>query len=178
MPKAALRKSVAKIRYFNYINAIDMRKSIQIDYEEYSSVAELSAADSELLQQAMAAAEGAYSPYSHFKVGAAVRLDDGKIVVGNNQENAAYPSGLCAERVALFSALAQNPSAAVSTIAIVGQNSSGQWCEASPCGACRQVMAECESRSGRKITIILYAEGGKAIVLRGVDSVLPFRFSM
>lgn len=155
-----------------------MRKSIQIDYEEYPSVAELSAADSELLQQAMAAAEGAYSPYSQFKVGAAVRLDDGKIVVGNNQENAAYPSGLCAERVALFSALAQNPSSAVSAIAIVGKNSSGQWCEASPCGACRQVMAECESRSGRKITIILYAEGGKVIVLRGVDSVLPFRFSM
>lgn len=178
MSKLALRKSVAKIRYFNYINTIDMRKSIKIEYEEYDSVGDLSATDSELLQLAMDAANDAYSPYSQFKVGAAVRLDDGKIVVGNNQENAAYPSGLCAERVALFSALSQNPSSAVSAIAIVGRNGDGQWCEASPCGACRQVMAECESRSGRKITIILYAEGGKAIVLRGVNSVLPFRFSM
>lgn len=155
-----------------------MRKSIKIEYEEYDSVGDLSATDIELLQLAMDAAEGAYSPYSQFRVGAAVRLDDGKIVVGNNQENAAYPSGLCAERVALFSALSQNPSLAVSAIAIVGQNSSGQWCEASPCGACRQVMAECENRSGKKITIILYAKEGKTIVLRGVDSVLPFQFSM
>ena len=155
-----------------------MRKSIEIDYEEYSSIDELSTENRELLVQAMAAADGAYSPYSQFKVGAAVRLMDGKTVTGNNQENIAYPSGLCAERVAMFAAMAQNPNTGISAIAIVGKNEEGQWCAASPCGACRQVMGEYEKHGKKKITIILYAENGKVIILNGVDSILPFQFSM
>ena len=155
-----------------------MRKSIEIDYNEYSSIDDLSSEYGTLLRRAMEAAEGAYSAYSGFKVGAALRLDNGQTVVGNNQENIAYPSGMCAERVALFSAMAQNPSAAIESIAIIGKNNDGQWCAATPCGACRQVMAEYENRSGRKINIILYAGNGGVIVLKGIDSLLPFQFSM
>lgn len=178
MSKLALHKIVAKIRYFGYINSIDMRKSIEIEYEEYSSIDELSTENREVLLQAMAAANGAYSPYSRFKVGAAVKLIDGKIVRGNNQENIAYPSGLCAERVAIFAAMAQNPNTGISSIAIVGKNKDGQWCPASPCGACRQVMGEYERLGKKKITLILYADNGKIIILKGVDSILPFQFSM
>ncbi len=178
MSKLALHKIVAKIRYFNYINAIDMRKSIEIEYEEYSSINELSNENRELLLQAMSAANDSYSPYSQFKVGAAVKLIDGKIVTGNNQENMAYPSGLCAERVAMFAAMAQNPNTGINAIAIVGKNKEGQWCAASPCGACRQVMGEYEKHGKKKITIILYADNDKIIILKGVDSILPFQFSM
>ena len=99
------------------------RKSIKIEYDEYNSIDSLEASDKELLLQAMNAADKAYSPYSGFKVGAAVRLGNGNIVIGNNQENIAYPSGLCAERVALFSAMANNPDSAVDAIAVIGKNS-------------------------------------------------------
>ena len=96
-----------------------VRKEIRIGYEEYASVEEMSAADRDLCRAAVEALEGSYAPYSHFHVGAAVRLSDGTVVKGANQENAAYPSGLCAERTAMFSAGANFPGLDIVSIAIV-----------------------------------------------------------
>ena len=153
-------------------------KSIKIEYTEYESVEQLSTDDKELLTLAMNASANAYSPYSKFKVGCAVRLANGTIVTGNNQENIAYPSGLCAERVALFSAVAQHPNIGITSIAIIAQNQDDKWCGASPCGACRQVIGEYESKSKNKIKIVLYQNDGSIMVFDGINSLLPFRFSM
>lgn len=150
-------------------------KQLTIGYEEYASMAEMPAGERELMEAAMAAAEGAYAPYSGFHVGAAARLADGTAVTGSNQENAAYPSGLCAERTALFSASAQKPEQAVVMLAVVGLHK-GQYVEASPCGACRQVMAEYEARHGRKMVVLCYLAGGRIRRITGVESLLPFGF--
>lgn len=152
-----------------------MEKKLLIEYSEYDSLEELSTDERELMEVAMKATETAYVPYSQFHVGAAVRLADGTIVRGSNQENLAYPSGLCAERTALFSASAQYPDQAVETIAVVG-HFQGQFTEASPCGACRQVLAEYELRYHNQITILCYLNGGRIRKLEGVKSILPFIF--
>ena len=151
------------------------KKTLTIDYCEYGSLAELPEDSRELMESAMRAAADAYAPYSHFHVGAAVRLADGSVVTGSNQENIAYPSGLCAERVALFSASAKRPDQAVTALSVVGWNN-GEYCEASPCGACRQVMAEYESRYGNTLTILCYLAGGQIRRISGVKSLLPFGF--
>ena len=102
---------------------------------------ELSEEDRLLVQRAIEATASSYSPYSHFAVGAALRLADGTIVIGSNQENAAFPSGLCAERTAIFAAGATHPDQAVTTLAIAARNEAGRTAEpVSPCGACRQVI--------------------------------------
>lgn len=150
-------------------------KRLEIEYCEYDSLAEMPVEERELMERAMAATDTAYAPYSHFHVGAAVRLKDGTIVTGSNQENIAYPSGLCAERTALFSASAQYPSQPVEQLAIVG-HFEGSYTEASPCGACRQVMSEYELRYGNKITIFCYLNGGRIRRIEGVRSLLPFTF--
>ena len=151
------------------------KKCLEIAYSEYESLAEMPAHERELMERAMAAAEGAYAPYSRFHVGAAVRLASGAIVTGCNQENIAYPSGLCAERTALFSASAQYPDQAVLQLAVVG-HFEGAFTEASPCGACRQVMAEYEQRYGNKLTVFCYLTGGRIRKTEGVKSLLPFTF--
>lgn len=154
-----------------------MEKSITIRYEEFDDISELALSDQELIQCAMDANNGAYAPYSGFKVGAAVRLDDDTIVKGNNQENIAYPSGLCAERTAMFAASAQYPEKKIKALAIIGKNQAGIWTTASPCGACRQVMAEYEQRSGKKMRILTYLDEGKIRIFNGVESLLPFIFN-
>lgn len=151
------------------------RKELIIGYTEYASLAELPTAERELMEQAMEAAQNAYAPYSKFHVGAAVRMTDGTVVTGSNQENVAYPSGLCAERVAVFSASAQHPGQAMTTLAVVGYNA-GQYCEASPCGACRQVLAEYEQRDGLEIDILCYLAEGRIRRIKGSKSLLPFAF--
>ena len=151
------------------------KKQLIIDFSEYNSMEEMPADERELMQHAMQATKTAYAPYSHFHVGAAVRLADGSVVTGSNQENIAYPSGLCAERVALFSASAQKPDQAVEMLAVVG-HFEGEFCEASPCGACRQVMAEYESRYANTITILCYLAKGRIRRITGVKSLLPFGF--
>lgn len=154
-----------------------MDKSLVIRYKEYASATELEGCDRELLAQAFQAAEGAYAPYSQFHVGAALRLKDGSVVCGNNQENAAYPSGLCAERTALFAASAQKPELRdYETIAIVGINQEGHRCEASPCGACRQVMAEYEQRQGHPMRILCYVSESCIRLFDSVADLLPFGF--
>ena len=116
--------------------------SLTIDYLEYDSIDELSAEDKNLMQQAHEAGKSAYAPYSNFSVGAAVLLENGVIVKGSNQENAAYPTGLCAERVAIFSAAAQFPGVAFKTIAITAKSSKISVSNpVTPCGGCRQAIS-------------------------------------
>ena len=151
-------------------------KEIKIAYKEYESLAELETKDRELAQAAIDATAQAYAPYSKFNVGAAVLFQDGEIIKGANQENAAYPSGLCAERTALFYAGASRPDKAVVKIAIAaGQN--GVLCESpvTPCGACRQVMVQSQLKGGHPIEIILV--GSKKIwKFAKVEDLLPFTF--
>lgn len=120
---------------------------------------ELSMFDIELIEKAKEAAMKAYAPYSEFQVGASARLEDGTIVCGNNQENAAYPSGLCAERTTIFYANAAFPDLAIVEIAIAAY-AHGKFLSSPipPCGACRQVMLEAESRYGHPIRLLLYGE--------------------
>lgn len=153
-----------------------MEKELVIRYQEFESKEALSAADRELMESAAAATATAYSPYSHFQVGAAVRMADGSVVTGSNQENVAYPSGLCAERTALFAASARFPGQAVEALAIVARNAAGKWVEASPCGACRQVMAEVQVRQNRPLRTLVYLKGGSIRIFSNVESLLPFSF--
>lgn len=154
-----------------------MDKELTIRYQEFDSLAELAVGDRELLQRAVEATEGSYAPYSGFHVGAALRLADGTVVVGSNQENMAYPSGLCAERTAVFAASAQRPDCRdYRALAIVGRDAEGRLCEASPCGACRQVLSEYEQRQGSPLRVLCYLDGGGVRVFPSVASLLPFSF--
>ena len=156
-----------------------MDKTFVISYKEYAGVDALPAADRALMEQALEAAEGAYAPYSQFHVGAALRLHDGTVVCGCNQENAAYPSGLCAERTAIFAASAQHPECRdYESIAIVGVNKEGVRCEASPCGACRQVLSEYEQLQGHPLRVICYVDEGCVRVFGSVADLLPFGFQL
>jgi cytidine deaminase len=129
-----------------------------------------------LCDEARAAASAAYAPYSKFHVGAAVLLDNGIMVSGNNQENVAYPSGLCAERVALFYAGAQHPGIGVQAIAIAAKHADGEAVDfISPCGACRQVMAETQTRSGHAMQVVLCGTE-RVYVIDDAASLLPFAF--
>jgi cytidine deaminase len=151
--------------------------SLRIDYTEYDSGETLETADHELLEHATLACSSAYSPYSGFSVGAAIRLANGKIVIGNNQENSAYPSGLCAERVALFSASANYPGIPIEAIALTAKT--GRFIlngPITPCGACRQVLTEYENLHGSKIKIIMSSASGHVRIVEGSDSLLPFLF--
>ncbi|MDR1645465.1 MAG: cytidine deaminase [Tannerellaceae bacterium] len=141
------------------------------------SVAELSEEFKELAQAALSASTTAYAPYSKFHVGAAVRLESGVIITGNNQENAAYPSGLCAERVALFYAGATYPGVAVRAIAIAAQTGGRQVDMITPCGACRQVLLETESRYGGHPMDVLLCGTEQVYIISGAASLLPLSFS-
>ncbi|MBQ6073566.1 MAG: cytidine deaminase [Bacteroidales bacterium] len=152
-------------------------RSVTINYEDYGSREELDAADRALLDAAIEAVAGSYAPYSHFNVGAAVRLADGTVVKGANQENAAYPSGLCAERTAMFSAGALHPGVAMEALAVVCSREGALTPNpGSPCGACRQVMAQYEREAGKPMRIIL-GSGGHIWAFNGVESLMPFIFN-
>ncbi len=154
-----------------------MDKELVISYQEFDSVDALGEGDRELMAKAVESTGTAYAPYSGFHVGAALRLADGTVVTGSNQENVAYPSGLCAERTALFAASAQRPDMRdYEALAIVGRDGDGHLCEASPCGACRQVLAEYERLQGHPIRVLCYLPEGRVRVLTGVSSLLPFSF--
>lgn len=148
-------------------------------FEKYENFDELPAGDKRLMEEAIKAADDAYAPYSHFHVGAAVLLENGTVVRGSNQENAAYPSGLCAERVALFASGAQHPGTKIIAIAITAYPE-GKKIPAvpiSPCGDCRQVMAEYELRYNHKIRLIMEGGKGTYLVSDCVAQLLPFLFS-
>ncbi|MGN0056676.1 MAG: cytidine deaminase [Phocaeicola plebeius] len=137
---------------------------------------ELSAEDQRLVDTAREATLRSYAPYSHFSVGAAALLENGETVSGTNQENAAYPSGLCAERTTLFYANSRYPTSAVLTLAIAARHAAVLLARPiPPCGACRQVMLETEQRFGRPITILL--TGTEEIYrIKGMKYLLPFAF--
>lgn len=131
-----------------------------------------------LAHKAKDAANHAYAPYSRFLVGAAVLLEDGTIVTGTNQENAAYPSGMCAERVALYSAVAQHPQAVISKIAVVAKRKgSKELFPATSCGSCRQVMLEFEVRQEKPFEVIMQNEQHKWVKAPSAESLLPFSFT-
>ena len=151
-------------------------KEIKIAYTEYASLKELEPKDKELAQAAIDATAQAYAPYSKFNVGAAVLFEDGVIVKGSNQENAAYPSGLCAERTALFYASASRPDKPMTAIAIAAsQNGELLETPVTPCGACRQVMAQYQLKSGLPMMVLLI--GAHSILkFERIDDLLPFIF--
>lgn len=138
---------------------------------------ELPDCDKEVVEAARAATANSYAVYSGFNVGAAVRLGNGTIVSGSNQENAAYPSGLCAERTTLFWANSQYPAQPVEVLTIAARNSQGELeTPIPPCGACRQVILETEKRFGNSIRIILYGSKQCYIIEDGIKALLPLSF--
>jgi cytidine deaminase len=138
---------------------------------------ELDVLDQELIEQAHRVCSGAYAPHSSFHVGSAVRLASGKIVVGSNQENMSYPSGLCAERVAFFSAGAQFPNDPIVAASVVTDMEMAPE-YFSPCGGCRQVMVESESRAGSDIRFLMQAASGPVLVSPDVRRFLPLTFQL
>jgi cytidine deaminase len=152
--------------------------TISTEFDVYNSVKDLAIKDAELLLAAQKMVKTAYAPYSEFHVGAAVLLENGKIVTGNNQENAAYPSGLCAERVAIFYAGAQYPNVAIKAVAVAVKSKNVVVGEPlSPCGGCRQVIAEYEKKFEKPIRIIMSGEKGQIYIAKSIESLLPLMFS-
>ncbi len=137
---------------------------------------ELTEEERRLINAAREATQRSYAPYSHFSVGAAALLENGIIVTGTNQENAAYPSGTCAERTTLFYANSQYPDQAVRTLAIAARSEEGFVdTPISPCGSCRQVLLETEKRFGKPIRVLLYGKE-QIYILEGVSNLLPLSF--
>ena len=138
-------------------------------------IEECSIIEKKLIEAAKNATEYAYAPYSQFKVGAAVLLENREIVIGNNQENAAYPSGLCAERTAIFSANANFPNQKVVAIAIAAFYKGKYSTDVTPCGGCRQVLLETETRFNSPIRILIY-RGDEIYVVENAKALLPLHF--
>lgn len=149
----------------------------EVELSVYASNSTLPSSDLDLLKQAKSALVSSYAPYSKFHVAAAVLLENGKVVIGSNQENMAYPSGLCAERVAVFSASAQYPGVAIQAIAITANSETMEldhpiMC----CGACLQSICEYESRYQNSIRLILQGNTGPVYIANGTQTFLPFQF--
>lgn len=150
---------------------------LNITYEHYTGIEELNEKDRALCEMAEQALDSSYSPYSKFRVGTAIQLASGETVLGSNQENVAYPSGLCAERVALFTIGVTHPDAVVERMAITAQTDSFEILKpVTSCGACLQVMAEFEKKQNKPIQVIFYCLNGEILKVNGVKSLLPFVF--
>lgn len=156
-----------------------MERHLTIIYEFYENTKELDAKEQNLVRLAVESCNNAYAPYSKFKVGAVALLENGDLIKGNNQENIAYPSGLCAERVALFYAGANFPGMKVKTLCIVAEGDLLPKEQIlSPCGACRQVMIETEMRQDEKMRVILVNQIGQVIAFSSVLDLLPLAFGV
>ncbi|MDX6747686.1 cytidine deaminase [Polaribacter sp. PL03] len=143
----------------------------------YNDVSELSTEDRMLMEKAVDARKKAYAPYSKFNVGAALLLENGEIVLGNNQENAAYPSGLCAERVAIYYAGATYPGVKIMKLAISASSSITKVDKpVGPCGACRQSLSEYEIKQKQSFPLIFMGEVGEIVKTESLLSLLPFSF--
>ena len=151
-----------------------MKNRFEIEYEILDSADKLSQRDQNLLQKALEVSKHAYAPYSNFHVGAAVQLENEEIFVASNQENAAYPSGLCAERVAIFSAMSGFPEASIDTVAICALTANAE--PVAPCGACRQVILEYEQKSGKPIRLIMGHPNTKILLVSSASDLLPLSF--
>lgn len=155
-----------------------LERELKIEYKSYGTVEELSPEDQILCKKAKDALQSSYSPYSNFKVATAVLLRDGTVVTGSNQENLAYPSGLCAERVALFAIGAQYPGAVIEKMVITAHTDKFKITQpVTCCGGCLQVMSEVEQRQRIPIEVIFYCLDGELLKVQGVRSLLPFSFA-
>ncbi|MFO8068251.1 MAG: cytidine deaminase [Bacteroidales bacterium] len=154
------------------------KKNLCIDFYEVDNIEELSEKERELVETAKQMTFNSYAPYSEFYVGSAVLLENDKIVKGSNQENAAYPSGICAERVAVFSASSQYPDVVIKTIAVAARNPrQAMDYPISPCGSCRQVLLEFELKQKQPIRILLTGESGKIFIIEKAADLSPISFS-
>ncbi|MDT0558444.1 cytidine deaminase [Ichthyenterobacterium sp. W332] len=155
-----------------------MRKiTVESSLEVYSSLQELPNDIQMLMQQAIEARAKAYSPYSNFQVGAALSLDNGKIITGNNQENASYPSGLCAERTAIYYAGSQHPNSKITRMAITASSKTKVTDKPiPPCGACRQAILEYEIKQKQPIEIYFMGKVGEVAKSSSLTNLLPFIF--
>ncbi len=154
-------------------------KKIQhsITFTVFENLDELSSKDASLMEEAIKIRETAYAPYSSFNVGAAILLDNGKIITGNNQENAAFPSGMCAERVAIYSAGALYPKANIEQMAITASSQKKIVDKpVGPCGACRQAIAEYEFKQDTPIQLLFMGEKGTIIKTKSLQDLLPLSF--
>ena len=156
-----------------------MEKKLTIEYTQLSDWKELNFADQQLVREAERVLKTAYAPYSKFSVGASVLLSNGEIITGSNQENIAYPSGLCAERVALFYAGSKFPKEKVETLCVVAK---GDLVDIetilSPCGGCRQVMVETESRQEKAYRVIMVSQNGSVVIFNSATELLPLAFGV
>jgi len=153
------------------------KQKLSFELTIFHGLAELPKEMRALMSEAVAARKNAYAPYSHFQVGAAVLLENGKTVIGNNQENASYPSGLCAERVAVFQAGALYPGVPITSVAITATSKNHVVdTPAAPCGNCRQAILEYENRQKKPITLYLMGETGKVVQCHAVADILPLGF--
>ncbi len=151
--------------------------TISADLEVYDNEAELPGDVQGLMEQAIEAREKSYSPYSQFKVGAAIMLDNGEVVTGSNQENASYPAGLCAERTAIFYAGAKYPKAKILKMALTARSENHQMeVPTPPCGSCRQAIAEYEVKQEQPIEIFFMGEKGKVVKSNSISDLLPLIF--
>jgi cytidine deaminase len=157
-----------------------MAKQITGNYtfDVFDSLNNLNSEDQNLLTAAINAINNAYAPYSNFYVGAAVLLENGKIITGNNQENAAYPSGLCAERVAIFYASSQYPGIKIKSIAVSAKSKKYNInYPIAPCGSCRQAISEYEVKMDSPIRLIMSGESGEIYISPSISNLLPLMFS-
>ena len=151
-------------------------KKIELNFIS-AHFSELEAEDQSLIVNAKHAFTTAYAPYSGFLVGASILLENGEVVNGSNQENVAYPSGLCAERVAMFYVGAKYPDVKIKTIAVTVFSKNFEVTDViSPCGACRQVMAEYEDKQKQSIKVILHSPSDQVLIANNVTDLLPFMF--
>lgn len=152
--------------------------TLEISIDVYANDQELATQDLALLNAARKSCDKAYAPYSNFWVGAAVQLASGEVITGNNQENAAYPSGICAERSAIYWIGANYPTESIDAIAVSAKHANAsEFLPVTPCGSCRQALSEYENKQQQKIRVILEGQNGEVWIVPSVESLLPLKFS-
>ncbi len=147
-------------------------------FQTYDHIDALDTEFKHLIHKAKDALQKAYAPYSKFHVGAAILLEDGSVITGANQENAAYPACMCAERVALYAVAALHPGAVITKMAVVARKKTGkELIPATPCGPCRQVMLEFENRQQQPMAVVMQAAEHQWVVAPSAESLLPYCFT-
>tara|TARA_B110000483_G_scaffold87919_1_gene108528 strand:+ start:1338 stop:1820 length:483 start_codon:yes stop_codon:yes gene_type:complete len=150
---------------------------IETEFEVYGTISELAMPVQNLIKKASEARKKAYAPYSCFLVGAALELENGEVILGNNQENASYPSGLCAERTAIYYAGAEFPNLKILRIAIVAGSTKNPTTKPTPpCGACRQALSEYEVKQNSEMELYFMGTSGQVAFSKSVENILPWVF--
>lgn len=154
-----------------------MKKNISIQYQNFEDIKDLPIEYQKLIAEAQLAKNTSYAPYSNFNVGAALLLDNNQTIKGSNQENASYPIGLCAERTAISASVALFPDNKINAIAIVANSQTVEVkLPVAPCGICRQVLLETESKQQQNIKILLHGNDGTTFVFESIKDLLPLHF--